>query len=314
MNSVIGHSSQNENANIRRTAMIAAALGVAILMLAAGMLMLFSAKAKMPSLKNVSNADQNGYRTCEYQGITRKFILYVPKSATPNSPLVFLLHGYGGTAASIQTQTGINEAAERYGYVMVYPQGAKDPADGTAAAAWNSGLKAQGNDDVGFLKALANYLIKTYGYGKAGVFAAGFSNGAFMMYRLANEADDTFRAVASVAGFMPDSVWEARKDKASIGILQINGTKDDVVSLDVSYNAAPPIYDVIEYWKNANGLDQMDQETLSERVMAYRYTGDAMKNQVWYIEVENGGHAWPEQQYTGIDTNEIILDFFSRHM
>lgn len=262
---------------------------------------------------SASEPDDSGYVTCDYNGVERKFILYKPEGAGENAPLVFMLHGYGGSAKGFMDSTDMNNAAESKGYAVVYPQGIRDAKNSTGGACWNSGLNDSPNDDTGFLVSLAQYLQQTYGFSSSATFAAGFSNGAFMMYKLAYEAPDTFRAVASVSGTMSGGAWAERPDSASVGILQISGTADDVVPIekDGVYGDAPAIGGVIEFWKNANKLEKYEEVKISEKATAYCYSSDSNDNQVCYIEIEGGSHSWPVKDSAGFDANERILDFFS---
>jgi poly(3-hydroxybutyrate) depolymerase len=113
-----------------------------------------------------------------------------------------------------------------------------------------------------------------------------------MVHRLAVEDTEQFAAVASVAGFLPESVWNRRPEKLSTAFLQINGTKDDVVPMNANgsakYNKNPAIEDVLEYYRSANG------------------SADSVK----YISVEGGRHSWPEEKFCGFDVDKMILDFF----
>ncbi len=68
-------------------------------------------------------------------------------------------------------------------------------------------------NDVEFIKALVNYLVDEYSLDKDHVFCAGFSNGGFMNFRLALEAQDTFLACVSVGGDLCKTLWDKRPDK-----------------------------------------------------------------------------------------------------
>ncbi len=273
-------------------------------------------QAAVYSITDVSQtADDSGYYTCDYNGIKRKFVLYIPEGAGAGAPLIFMLHGYGSSAKGFMDFTGMNSAAKSRWFAVVYPQGIRDPGNRTGAACWNSGLTKTGNDDIGFLVALAKYLQQTYGFSESHTFAAGFSNGAFMMYKLACGAPDTFRAVASVAGSMSGGAWNERKETASVGILQINGTADSVVPIEPDkgvYGDAPAIGGVIEYWRKANGLAEFEKVMLSDNAAAYKYSSSENENKVWYIEIEGYNHAWPKgADISGFKANDIILEFFS---
>lgn len=269
-----------------------------------------------PSIGTFSSAskpDENGIYVCQYNGVDRKYMLYVPEGIKQGAPLVFMLHGYGSSAKGFMDSTQMNSSADKYGFAVVYPQGIRDPANSTGGACWNSGLTESVNDDAGYLTALAKYLQQAYGFSSSATFAAGFSNGAFMMYKLACEASDTFRAVASVSGSMSGGAWEERPKKASVSILQVSGTDDSVVPLkkDGVYGDAPAIGGVIDYWKNANGLDEYKELKLSDKATAYQYSSKMNDNLVWYVEIDGGGHSWPNDGAAGIVVNDVILEFFS---
>lgn len=269
------------------------------------------------AITDVSQPDGSGYYTCDYNGVQRKYTLYIPKSIGENAPLVFMMHGYASNPKSFADLTGMNGAAEKYGFAVVYPQGIRNEK-GTSGACWNSGLVSSDNDDAGFLVALAKYLQQTYGLSSNETFAVGLSNGAFMSYKLACEAPDTFRAVASVAGSMSGGAWDERPASASVGILQINGTEDEAVPLDGSmsasggYGDAPDIIGIIEYWKNANHLEEYREFKLSDDATAYEYSSKLNDNLVWYVQIEDGGHEWPGEATAGFNASEVILEFFSR--
>lgn len=271
-------------------------------------------KTEVKPLTDVTDIGDGMY-SCVYDGVERKFLLFMPSASMQGAPLMFMLHGYSGSPASFAESTGMNETAEEYGFAVVYPQGRRDPGDSTGGNGWNSGLKSTGNDDVGFLAALANYLTETYGFEKDAVFAAGFSNGAFMMYRLATKASDTFKAVASVSGAMSGGAWEERSKKASIGILQINGTDDEVIpNKDGVFGDAPSIDGVMEYWSKANGLDKSSEEKLSQKVSKCTYWSGRSDTTVCHIVIEGGKHSWPEKAFSDIDANEEILKYFSGYL
>jgi polyhydroxybutyrate depolymerase len=279
-----------------------------------------SSASQLPdALNDVSAPDKYGYCTCDYNGVKRKYILYIPEGTGKNIPLVIMMHGYAGNSKSFMEDTGMNSAADKYGFAVVYPQGIRNQ-NSTGGACWNSGLTSSGNDDTGFLVALAKYLQQTYGLSAGETFAAGLSNGAFMSYKLACDAPQTFRAVASVAGTMSAGAWDERPVSASIGILQINGTEDGAVSVDGSmsksggFGNSPNIKGIIEYWKNANNLSGLNVVKLSEKATAYEYSGKENDNIVWYIEIEGGSHEWPQESTLGLSTSEVILGFFSHYV
>ena len=115
--------------------------------------------------------------TFDFDGLERNYLLYMPNNLTSNAPLVFVLHGYTGSAPGIMSYSAMNAVADENGFAVCYPQGTTDQYDN---AFFNVGYDFQNNptvDDVGFMIALANYLQSTYQLSSTNTFATGFSNG-----------------------------------------------------------------------------------------------------------------------------------------
>lgn len=136
--------------------------------------------------------------TCTVDGLERTYRLYLPEGVPDDAPLVFVLHGYGGNFNL--DRYGMNEAADRHGFAVCYPQGVKD---GRGKTCWNVGYPFQADmtvDDVSFLCELAGLLQDKYGLSRKNTFCTGMSNGGEMCYLLAYSRPDVFAAVAPVSG------------------------------------------------------------------------------------------------------------------
>ena len=270
----------------------------------------------IPNHKNCILADviktgDNGF-ICSFEGVKHDFILEMPDEVA-GAPLVIMLHGYGNDAKSFKQYTAFDAEATARGYGVVYVTGAPSPEDPTSAIGWNSGIGVSEKNDTGFLCALANYMCETYAFDNTRVFAVGFSNGAFMVHRLALEANDVFSAVVSVAGMMPESVWENRDENCSVGVFQITGEKDDVIPKNIDgsakYSKAPAIEDVIDYYVRGNALELSEECSTGKKASLEKYRSDNSDKQVWNLIIPDGRHSWPGESATGIKTNELILDF-----
>src|SRR5688572_9334551 len=89
--------------------------------------------------------------------------------------------------------TGMNRYADKNNYIVVYPQGIKQD--------WNVGFDMSyqfGSNDVGYVNALLDTLLKKYRIDPARVYATGLSRGGFFSQRLAAELPEKFAAIASV--------------------------------------------------------------------------------------------------------------------
>lgn len=255
---------------------------------------------------------EDGTGIVVYDGVKHDFILDLPEMVE-GAPLVLMLHGYGESASAFRQKTTFEQEANAKGYAVVYITGAPSPEDSTSSAGWNSGIGISSNKDVEFLCALANSLCDTYSLDDSRVFAVGFSNGAFMMHRLAVEADDIFAAVVSVAGMMPENIWNNKPADCKIGFLQITGEKDDVVPKNsdgsAKFSKAPAIEEVMEYYIVNNGLVLSDTENIGKKSILEKYTSSDSDRQVWNIFIPDGRHSWPDESIVGFSTNQLILDF-----
>lgn len=259
----------------------------------------------------IINETESGF-LCTYQGFEHECIAKLPENVE-QMPLVVMLPGYGETAKVMQSKTEFDLDARKKGVAVLYVSGARDPLQKASAISWNSMTSEKEKDDVGFLQALVQYMVERYDIDRNAVFVAGFSNGAFMTHRLAIEAGDTFAGIISVAGMMPASVWDNRPQRLHVSVLQISGTKDDVVPRrangNETKNPAPAIEDVCTYYALANDLHTYTSSSLSDKSVLEKYCEEGKKEQVWSVTVSDGRHSWPEENFSGFCTNELILNF-----
>ncbi|MBP3603913.1 MAG: prolyl oligopeptidase family serine peptidase [Lachnospiraceae bacterium] len=271
-------------------------------------------KTEIKRIENIVQEKEHHF-SCTFDGIKHDFILDLPDE-TKDAPLVVMLHGYGNTAESFRSMVHFEEEANALGYAVVYVTGAVNPGDSTSSIGWNSGINMDGNDDVGFLISLAKYLQEEYSFDENRTFVVGFSNGAFMTQRLAMEASDTYAAFVSVAGMMPESIWNERKELNEVSFFQITGEKDDVVPKNsdgsAKYANAPAIEDVMEYWAKSNGLESFETCEIGKASVLAKYTSQGKQKQVWHLFVKDGRHSWPDESISGIDTNAMILEFLEQ--
>ena len=112
-----------------------------------------------------------------YGDVDRQYYLYIPTTIEPESPLVFVFHGFTSSAENIMEYSGMNEIAETNGFAVCYPQGTTDNNGNTF---FNVGYSFHWNqtvDDVGFIIALAEHLQAHYNLSTINTFSTGMSNG-----------------------------------------------------------------------------------------------------------------------------------------
>jgi len=258
-------------------------------------------------------------------GQIREYFLYLPDSLDSNAPLVFVLHGYGGTANSIYNYSKMNSVADENGFAVCYPQGTSDQNNNNF---WNVGYAFHDNqnvDDVGFLSSLADYLQTEFSLSRENTFSTGMSNGGDMSYMLACEAHDSFKAIAPVAGCMMESIYESCHS-IPVPVLEIHGTNDNVTLWegDMENNDGWGAYlstlDGINYWVETNQCTESEGINLPNTdlsdgsyIIKHRYFECSANNEVWLYEVVNGGHDWPGSYGNmDIDSSVEIWNFFNQ--
>jgi polyhydroxybutyrate depolymerase len=257
-------------------------------------------------------------------GVTRTYLLHAGGATVPERPLVLVLHGYGGTAAEIEHRTRgtFDKLADREGAVVVYPQ-----ALGKRSLWTSFGVAPPGPtrpDDLGFISVLIDSLVAELGVDRKRVFAAGFSNGAAMVYRLACERPELVAAVAPISGSIAyDIVPLCANNTTPVGIIGMHGTADQTVQLNTS------IRDGVAAWVRRN---QCAADPISSRLpdtdrsdgtqtRVDVYDQCAAGTQVAFYTIEGGGHTWPggEGRLRGgatsrdFDAAELIWAFFQKH-
>ena len=265
-------------------------------------------------------AQETRTETLRSGGVERTYRLHLPANLPDNTPLVIVLHGYGGDANP--EAFGMNATADRHGFAVCYPQGERDSR---GKRGWNVGYPSQAEmpiDDVQFLEDLIGHLHRHYGLSRRNVFCTGMSNGGDMCYLLAAQRPDLFAALGPVAGFMSVAILREDKSLQPVPLFEIHGTADPTtrwegdLTGEGGWGAYLPIPMAVGYWAAKNKCLEHRIDTLSRgadglQVIAHRYTGGTDGNEVWLYETLGGKHSWKK---TGVDTCEELWRFFSRYV
>ncbi len=209
--------------------------------------------------------------TLEHDGIEREYFVFLPSvyDSRETLPVVFFLHGYGGSATGTEAEAtnGLTKYGEEFAYVMVFPQSTWFMADAASGERWevsswnhisdgfDTGPEgpictetaevypcppecghcgkcgwASCNDDVGFLKKLFGRVAADFDVDTSRYYVSGFSNGAMMANRIACEASTLIAAVAMIGGRVEPG-FECTPS-TPVPLLQVNGGADEVVPFD----------------------------------------------------------------------------------
>tara|TARA_Y100000994_G_scaffold5517_1_gene5246 strand:+ start:50918 stop:52777 length:1860 start_codon:yes stop_codon:yes gene_type:complete len=265
--------------------------------------------------------------TFNWDKIDREYLLYTPSNLEKNAPLVFVFHGYTGSANDIMNYCGMNEVADENGFAVCYPQGTQDQYGNSF---FNVGYDFQNNpevNDLGFIVALAEYLQETYQFSDNNTFSTGMSNGGDFSYLLACQASETFRAIAPVAGLIMEEIYNNCNPVEPVPVFETHGTNDNISLYEGDLNnndgwgAYLDIPTTIDYWVSQNNLTDVTFLELPDNdpndgsiIESYIYTSDSSNNEVWLYKVIGGGHDWPGSWGGNMDVNisEEIWRFFSQ--
>jgi polyhydroxybutyrate depolymerase len=129
-------------------------------------------------------------------GRDRAYTLVVPEGYVPSTPypLVFVLHGGGGSGTAARTQTDLEKLAGGHA-VFVYPE--------APGGNWNLDAPASSNGDVALFDAILLTAHNSLCIDPRRVFVTGFSNGAYMANQLGCKRGERIRAVVTHAGGGP---------------------------------------------------------------------------------------------------------------
>ena len=267
----------------------------------------------------------------EFEGQERTHMLFIPDSYSDsqNYPLVIDLHALDLTAEHEMNYTQLNQVAESYGFMVVYP---------SAIENWNSGVgdhvdfETPDVDDVGYINALIDTLSKGYSIDLERIYATGFSNGGFMAYKLACQLSHRIAAIASVSGVLSTRTLANCNPLRPVPVLQIHGTAD--LEVLIFGGLGDPtgwesVHRTLNYWialnncveTNTTNIEDSDQ-TDGSVVEKTSYTNCDNNSNVIYFKVIPGGHTWPGAGWSGyslgntnqdINASVEIWDFFMDH-
>jgi polyhydroxybutyrate depolymerase len=236
------------------------------------------------------------------------------------------------------TLGGFNTLADKEGFMVVYPDGIENHwNDGRAAVRYRT--IREKIDDVGFISALIDYLVKERRVDKNRVYVTGISNGAMMSFRLACELTGKIAAIAPVAGNLPDDLAPHCSPARPIPVLMISGTADPLMpwgggeagSRRVKVGRVLSVAQTLKFWAAHNQCSPTPAITWESprdprdgtRVRKEVYGGGQEGAEVILYAIEGGGHSWPKgHQYLpeifvgktsqNLDANEVIWNFFKK--
>ncbi len=218
----------------------------------------------------------------------RAALVRVPaRAAHRPATLVVALHGAGGDGTFMERYSGLGHAADRDGFVAVFPSAA------TPTHVWNLDVSSA-PDDVGFVAALINQVATVACIDPARVFAVGVSNGGALTARLACELSDRIAGVVIVAGGF--SRLPICTPARPVSVLEIHGSADPVVPYtgDPRNGRIGAVLPWVDAWAARDRCATVNTpQTVAPRTLRMDWSGCADGTRVAHIKVLGGRHQWP---------------------
>ena len=265
-------------------------------------------------------------------GEKREYLLYVPKSydRTKPTPLVISMHAAMNWPAYQMKITQWNSAAEKNGFIVVYPAGT-DPLHLGPKAWFMDGSRSPSTmPDVRFISELIDTLEAQYNIDSTRIYANGMSNGGGMAFALSCTLSDRIAAIGAVSAAQSlPSTWCT--DSTPVPMIAFHGAADPFVP----YNGAPvgwlnpnaPFPNITTWvanWAQRNRCRPTPVESVvATHVIRREYTNCAENASVVLYTIRGGGHQWPggkpiPEWIVGpmtheIDATGLMWAFFREH-
>jgi|GEM_PF-242989 len=249
-----------------------------------------------------ASAAADGPITVTVKGAERKAILV--NAATPGTrrPAVLVLHGGMGSAEQMRAKSGFDRVAKANGFIVAYPDG-QEFKDGMHG--WNTGhllrRQVRDADDIAYLDAVIDALVRDHGADPARIFMTGGSNGGMMTYVYAVARPERLAAIATIVASM---FTFDRGPKVPLPALIINGAKDEEVPFEGGMSRNPlvrnaqadpfkPVREVVDFWVKANRSKPEGTTTTQGTVTTTTYPAGPDGAVTEFVLDSAGGHGWP---------------------
>ena len=276
----------------------------------------------------------NEARSLVWQGVERHYTIYRSAQTGRPAPVVVALSGLTQSLENLRRWLQLDQAADQHGFVVAYPR-----PIARKWSYWRGGgvLLPDGSaeiDDVGFISAVVDALVKEGAADPAHIYATGVSRGALMSWTLACERADLFAAVAPVSSAMTEAQLASCHPTRPLPVIAVDGTNDPVQFYDGWLSPTIHLLSVPEtmaFWWRLNGCTGEKATRLPHRnrddptrILLLEWTGCATGNPVMLYRVSGGGHIAPSftdhaadapdmgRQSRDIETADVLWDAFAR--
>ena len=260
----------------------------------------------------------------QIQQIIRFFRVHVPaRGVGPVMPVILAFHGSSQTAEQLETQTGLDAAADRAGVIVVYVNAALGVWDVTGD------LVDYGFDDIDFVHRVLDRLERDLVIDQRRVIAVGLSNGAVFVQRLACVMPERIAGFVAVEGTLIRRLAQDCPPGPTVSALFLSGTEDQFFGIHGD-GALFSIDSTVDFWaRRAHcrsprvSVELPDTAHDGTVVWESNYSRCATRStRVVLDSIVGGGHGWagalhPPGPQFGVTTrnlsaNEAIIRFLNR--
>lgn len=225
---------------------------------------------------------------------TRLYHVHVPtrRELGPAAPLVLAFHGTSQTGEQLRAISGLDEAADEAGFIVVYLE--------AAMGAWDvfGDLKFLGLDEAAYVREVIARVERDYVLDRRRIIAVGLSNGGVMAQRLGCTMADRFAGIVAVAASMPRLMAASCAPSRPISALYVLGTVDPFFPIAGS-STVLSADSTMQVWQRANDCssrrfrsslpDREDDGTTVYR-SGFLSCRDGVRTEL--DSIVGGGHAW----------------------
>ncbi|MBN8814367.1 MAG: prolyl oligopeptidase family serine peptidase [Sphingomonas sp.] len=274
-------------------------------------------------------------RTLAVGAATRNYLLLDARRDKAPAPLVIALHGGGGNGKTMVPRWADKARAE--GIVVAFPDGVG--RDGRMAT-WNAGgccgqAMATNSNDVGFIGALIDELVRSGVADPKRVYVTGMSNGGMLTHKVAIALSGKIAAAAVVSGAM---FGDEGAPAGPVPIMIMHGAKDQVVPYaggpsPIGFVASAQSRDfqavekTVAYWVKADGCTAAPKASPTGEVQTQDWASCSAGSEVLFYRLASATHTWPGAKapagatrmlemtpYDAIDATDAAWTFFKRHV
>ena len=253
------------------------------------------------------------YRTFQYNQ---------PAGNIKDGSLLFIMHGSGGSGSDMLKRTKKLEARSAADkLLLVYPDGYQHYWNECRKYSTAVANKENINENA-FFNEMIKYFQTKFGISKNKIYAAGFSGGGQMAYKLGLTMPGQVSAIAAMVANMPDSAsCDCIMSGKALPVLIVNGTGDEVNPYNggemfvnnSSYGVVRSTENTFGYWATLAGYSSTPEKKLlpdndtgdNKTIEQYAYH-QAGKPSVTLLKVIGGKHDYPGD----IDVYVYAWEFF----